>query len=91
MNWFHLVLVILASYRLTHLVVFDSITEPARMSVARVPFAGELVTCYWCAGVWVSGLLLAGYYAWPAFFGPAILVLAVAAGQALLETWSRQE
>lgn len=51
--------IVAASYRVTRLVVCDSF-PPVRalrcVLVARAPaWVGELVTCPWCAGVYVSG------------------------------------
>lgn len=90
MNWLDLVLLILASFRLTHLLVTDSITEPIRQRLESVRFIGELITCYWCAGVWVSGGLVALHLIWPGGSRPLLLLLAVAGGQALLETLVRR-
>lgn len=101
-----LLLLILAAFRLTHLVVADSITEPLRRffigqapaapgradaaGARRNPMAATLITCFWCAGIWVAtGLVLALWYGW----GPVrllVLILAVAGGQAFLEALIRR-
>lgn len=47
---------------------------------------GELLSCYWCTGVWCSIFLLAGYWLLPIYFIPIILILAVAAGASIVET-----
>ena len=86
MTWLNLALLIIASYRLTHLIVFDSIMEPVREWLVRVPFIGQVVTCYWCCGVWVSAALVAAHLLWPAATFWVVLILAVAGGQAILET-----
>lgn len=91
MNWLELVLLILASFRLTHLVVFDSITEPVRQRLLPVPFLGDLVSCYWCAGIWVSVLLGLAHFLAPVPTRYVTIVLAVAAGQAILETLIQRE
>ncbi|WP_328427900.1 DUF1360 domain-containing protein [Streptomyces sp. NBC_00443] len=93
----------LASYRGTQLVVHDSIGDPIRDRVIawheRRPdssFRNAIVTliaCTYCAGWWVSGLVLAVYLlaagAWTGT--PLVLHLvewfAVAGGQALLNRW----
>lgn len=85
MHWFDLLLLMLASFRLTHLIVADQIMVPFRQFWARFAFVHELVTCYWCCGIWVSAVLVALQAYWPVVGRPLLLVLAVAAGQALLE------
>ncbi|HWI51703.1 MAG TPA: DUF1360 domain-containing protein [Symbiobacteriaceae bacterium] len=91
MTWFELALLILASFRLTHLIVFDSIMEPIRERLGPVPFIGELITCYWCCGVWASGLLVGAHLIWPAISFPLILLLAVAGGQAIVESLVKRD
>lgn len=89
MTGLDLLLLTLAAFRLTHLVVVDSITEPVRDRVkARSAFFGELVTCYWCCGVWVSGLVAAAWFWLWRWQGSRFLVLllALAGAQALIET-----
>ena len=90
MHWFDLLLLILASFRLTHLIVMDDIMAPFRNLWARRPFVHELVNCYWCCGIWVSALLFLLQSYWSAAARPVILILAVAAGQALLERWQQK-
>lgn len=91
MNWFDLVVLMLASFRLTHLVVYDSILDPLRAPLADRPFWGDLIACYWCAGFWVSLLLFVGHMLWPGIFQPVLLVLAIAGGAALLESAAQRE
>ncbi|MDF2629467.1 MAG: sporulation protein [Symbiobacteriaceae bacterium] len=91
MTWLTLVLLIAASFRLTHLIVMDSIMAPVRDRLERVPFLGEVITCYWCCGIWVSGGLVAAYLLWPAVAYWVLLIFAVAGGQALLETLVQRE
>jgi hypothetical protein len=91
MYWFDLLLLMLASFRLTHLIVSDDIMEPFRQLWAKFPFVHELVTCYWCCGIWVSALLVLLHGHFPTLARPIILIFAVAAGQALLERWVHGE
>ncbi|MEH7014533.1 DUF1360 domain-containing protein [Neobacillus niacini] len=49
-------------------------------------FIGELLSCYWCTGVWVSAALVIGYLLLPAIFVPIILVFAVAGLAAIVES-----
>lgn len=50
--------VTLAVARATRVIVFDDIAQPLRAWILRrwpLPSApGKLVTCYWCAAVWIS-------------------------------------
>lgn len=80
-----LLLLVLASFRLTHLVAFDKIAAPLRTRAEPSPLLHELLTCYWCCGVWVSALLGFSFLQWPAIAKPAILILAVAGGQSVVE------
>jgi hypothetical protein len=82
-----IVILILGAFRLTHLVVYDSITEPLRIRLYEVPFVGSMITCYWCAGMWVSAVVWLGYSQLPNLLTPVMIVLAIAGGQSLLETW----
>jgi hypothetical protein len=49
-------------------------------------FIGELLSCYWCTGVWISTVVVTGYLLLPHLFVPIILVLAVAGLAAILES-----
>lgn len=119
-GWTELVVLVLASYRLTHVLVFDAVAEPFRrwLGVASAgaaaphgqayaaPYgpgsrggaarslkavAAQVAACYWCAGVWVSAALVAVYLAWPSAPVKGILLaLAVAGGQAMLESVTRR-
>jgi Protein of unknown function (DUF1360) len=48
-------------------------------------YAGELLSCYWCTGIWVSMFLYGGYLWFPSIFGPCITILAVAGVAAVIE------
>jgi len=101
-----LLLLSLASFRLTRLLVFDRIFEfirepffdevteehdgeteiyyiPKKAGVKK--FIGELLSCYWCTGVWSSAFIVGFHYICPGFSGPIILILAVAGLASLLE------
>lgn len=86
-----LLVLMLASFRLTHLIVFDEIMEPVRARLDSVPVISMIINCYWCCGIWVSGALVLGYMAWPSVTRVVALILAVAAGQALLEYLVQKE
>ncbi|MGE7602059.1 DUF1360 domain-containing protein [Peribacillus sp. NPDC097675] len=97
----------LASFRLTRLIVFDKITEPLRRpfykeieekneegisEIYLVPqekglrgWVGQLLSCFWCVGVW-SSLFLVVLYLEHVFIGEVlILILAVAAVGSIIE------
>jgi hypothetical protein len=98
----------LASFRLTRLLVFDKITEFIRApfieeveqtneqgetDIYLVPkggrirrFFGELLSCYWCTGIWSSIGLCLLYLFIPSIALPFILILAVAGVAAIIET-----
>lgn len=84
--------VALASYRVTRLVVTDDIVQPARkLWFRRFPLdtkPGTLFSCTYCAGFWVSGLMLlvahlTGFARWPVRYD-LVLWWTVSGAQALL-------
>ncbi|SFD43970.1 Protein of unknown function [Lentibacillus persicus] len=100
MSWMTFTMLILASYRLTHLVVFDKITEFIRKpfltkkktsnnETKTVPKSnvGYLLTCYWCAGIWSAIFLGLIYLLIPDIAQYVIFILAIAGGQAILESF----
>ncbi|PLT28503.1 DUF1360 domain-containing protein [Peribacillus deserti] len=106
-NFWLLLMLGLASFRLTRLLVFDKIThfirepffdeitetdEQGNEEVYIIPkmqgprkFIGELLSCFWCTGIWVSVFLLGIHYFIPFLGDPLILILAVAAIGSLIE------
>jgi len=64
-------LTIVATARYTRLVTEDAITEPWRQNISKRAGSGawwarmkKLVTCTWCASVWVSMITTSGSVAW---------------------------
>lgn len=103
LTWMSYIMLILASYRLTHLIVFDKITEFLRKpfmkkievqtehgpKMKEVPrtLFGYLLNCYWCAGVW-SAIFLGGFYLIsPKYAMFLIFILSIAGAQAIIETF----
>ncbi|MFC8332742.1 DUF1360 domain-containing protein [Streptomyces olivaceus] len=98
-----LVILALAGYRATQLVVWDSITDPFRNRVmdwqAERPESTTrsavltLITCPYCVGWWLAGAILATYLLTTGqWTGTPLLVhgiewLAVAGGAVLLNRW----
>lgn len=107
-TWFELLILALASFRLTRLVVYDTITEFLRKPfhktvVEELPdgsiesfieikgngfryWIGELISCYWCTGVWVAVFLYSGFVLYPVVFKPFIVIMAISGIAALIET-----
>jgi hypothetical protein len=58
-----LVTLVLAAARAARLASKDDITAPIRLWIDRKKgeqsFWSELIWCFWCSGVWLSGLLAA--------------------------------
>ena len=46
---------------------------------------GELLSCYWCTGIWSTLFLLVGYWFLPLYFMPLIILLAIAGAAAIIE------
>ncbi|KUP09008.1 sporulation protein [Bacillus coahuilensis m2-6] len=101
MTSFEFLLLTLATFRLTRLLVFDRIFEFIRRpflteveedgEVYIVPkenglvgWIGELISCYWCTGVWSAALLYACYMFVP-YSDPLIYILGIAGVAALIE------
>jgi len=75
---------------------FDEVTEPDENGeeiVYLIPkkkgfrkWMGELLSCHWCTGIWVSAFLFGFLYLYPFIAEPFILILAVAGIAAIIET-----
>lgn len=65
MTALQLVLVALATYRVTRLVTADRISQPIReWSLARSDFLGYLTSCDWCLSIWVAPVPVAVNVLW---------------------------
>ena len=64
--WLILILLSLATYRATRLVVYDSFPpiKAIRDRITRPEWLHDLVTCHWCASGWISAALVAGTIWW---------------------------
>jgi hypothetical protein len=47
---------------------------------------GELISCYWCTGIWTSSLLYGSWLVWPTILEPLLIILAIAGSAAIIET-----
>lgn len=80
---FTFILLSLATYRLTRLVLLDEIAEPLRERIwKRFPphtKFGYLFTCFWCFGFWASILVVVLYLLVPPIAYVVSLVLSISA------------
>ncbi|KPH75823.1 MULTISPECIES: DUF1360 domain-containing protein [Bacillaceae] len=105
---FEFLLLALATFRLTRLIVFDKITAFLRSSfieeVEEVEedgtvvtyiqikgngikkWVGELLSCYWCTGVWCAAIIVGLFYVWPTGTQIIVYILAIAGAAAFIET-----
>ena len=88
-----LALVWLAVFRLTHLFVYDTITDFLRNPLKKYRSGlglsmRQLFDCPWCVGVWMALLVVSSYYMtpWAWYF---ILILAVAGAGTFLDILAR--
>jgi hypothetical protein len=79
-------LMVLASYRLTRILVFDKIFKlfrdffRAHQRLYIFFVIKEIITCPWCAGVWVALTIVAIYFLVP--FGQLFIILMAISGVA---------
>jgi hypothetical protein len=87
----HVVILGLAVYRLTRLVVEDEILDKVRTAIWRkygaLTGVGYLITCYWCTSFWVSSLVVTSYIIVPVPVIAISLVLALSAFTGLITAW----
>ncbi len=80
------VLVILATYRMTRILVFEKILKHFRDALKRrenlyvIGTIHSMVTCPWCAGVWVTLIIIVFYFLIP--YGALLVYVLALAGLA---------
>ena len=78
------VIVILASYRMTRIVVFEKIFKYLRNVLKKredfyvIGTLSSIITCPWCAGVWVTLIIVVFYFLIP--FGVLLVYVLALAG-----------
>jgi len=84
----HLIILVLGVYRLSRLVIEDTITESIRNWIwdrwGYEKGIGYLVTCYWCTSFWFASLTVILYTILPVPTIAIMLVLALSAGVGLI-------
>ncbi|MDG5789120.1 DUF1360 domain-containing protein [Evansella sp. AB-P1] len=105
---FHFILFALAVFRITHLIIYDKITEFIRRVFIEFEeevdedgsletfliiadkgwkkWMGELFSCHWCMGIWVSFFLWGGHSLLPNVFSIVIFVFAAAGIASILDS-----
>lgn len=105
---FHFLIITLASFRLTRLIVYDGITEFIRKPFHEIyeevledgstetylkikgtgfrHWMGQLLSCYWCTGIWCTAIIYICYSFFYPLAEPFILILAIAGCAAIIET-----
>ena len=80
------ILIILASYRMTRILVFEKIFKyfrdvlKNREDLYLIGTISSIITCPWCAGVWVTLVIIVFYYLVP--FGVILVYVLALAGVA---------
>ncbi len=78
--------IILASYRMTRILVFEKILKHFRDALKRrenlyvIGTIHSMVTCPWCAGVWITLIMILFYFLVP--FGDLLVYVLALAGLA---------
>lgn len=90
---FNFILLALATFRLTHIFVYDKVMDFARDYFAKFDTGirrafSELIHCPWCTGTWVAFFILIFHFSTPVskFF---ILVLALAGAGLIFEIFAK--
>ncbi len=80
------IVIILASYRMTRILVFEKILKHFRDALKRrenlyvIGTIHSMVTCPWCAGVWITLIMILFYFLVP--FGDLLVYVLALAGLA---------
>ncbi|GAF66854.1 hypothetical protein BTS2_3759 [Bacillus sp. TS-2] len=107
LDWLEIIILALATFRFTHLLVFDKITNFIRKPFQHIKeermengevveyvsvkgtgirkFIGEILSCYWCTGIWMACVLFFLYSWLPVIMGPILIIFAIAGIAAFLE------
>jgi hypothetical protein len=86
----------LATYRGTRLIVEDKVAEPIRDKIWETfdvenSYLGYLISCPFCASVWVGGAIAAANMAAPKLSKPLRYALALSAVTCMYEDWRHRE
>jgi hypothetical protein len=82
----------LAVYRATRLIVEDTVLDPFRKKVWKKfkpadGGIGYLITCYWCVSFWVASLVVISYIIVPIAVTAVCMIFALSAVAGLITAW----
>lgn len=81
------VVLALAVFRLVRLFLYDHIFDECRHFLARSSqLLAFILTCHWCAGIWLATFVVAIYLFLPATF-PFFIILSLAGASSLIHDW----
>lgn len=84
------VIMVGAAFRVTRMITRDTIFDPIRDKIPDSDNGlGYLVRCDWCAGVWVSGLIVGVTQLLVSVPLPVLVWLGCAGFQGLLASWEK--
>ena len=85
-TWLVALVLVLASFRITRLITADVLLDAPRtwLAVHLPAYPAKLVTCAYCAGFWISALVVVAWYFGGRPGWVVLVVFAVAGAQALL-------
>jgi Protein of unknown function (DUF1360) len=87
----HLIILALAIFRITRLIVQDTVLEKVRLRIWRnfppTEGFGYLITCYWCTSFWISSLVVTCFIIIPIQTLAVGTVMALSAITGLIAAW----
>lgn len=64
----------------------DTVTYIEIKGTGLRAWIGELLSCYWCTGIWCTAFLYGAWIFWPQGAEPLIFILAIAGVAGMIET-----
>lgn len=91
---FDFILIILATFRLIRLFVYDSVTDYIRDYLSNFESGprktlSNLISCPWCTGVWMAFFIVFFYFYSPLFWLPMLILAVAGAGSFIQVTINR--
>lgn len=85
-TWLVALVLVLASFRITRLITADVLLDRPRtwLAIHLPAYPAKLITCAYCAGFWISALVVVAWYFGGKPGWVVLVVFAVAGAQALL-------